>query len=88
MALINVSERYNSIEDIEKEVDNILGVDVSDIQRNKIKKLFRKYTYHIVIPEVIEMLKIIYEEDIKRIKSDIVSAKIAGADRDNGKKRK
>lgn len=80
MALAKVGKRYYSLQDIYNEVDTILGVDVSEYQKERIKKLFRKYTFHIVIPEVTEIIKIMYEGDIKKIGSDIISAKFAGVE--------
>lgn len=80
MALFRTVKKYHSLQDIYDDVDTILGVDFDEYKKERIKKLFRKYTFHIVIPEVTEIIKIMYEGDIKKIGSDIISAKFAGVE--------
>ncbi len=69
-----------SKDSIEEEIDKICMSDVdNDIKSAQIKHLFRKYTYRLVLPEVVELLKIMYDGDTERIKSDIVVALLVRA---------
>lgn len=69
-----------SKDNIEEEIDKICMSDVdNDIKNAQMKYLFKKYTYQVVLPEVLELLKIMYDGDTKRIKSDIMVALLVRA---------
>lgn len=77
MALSGLRHKVTN-ENIKQEIQRICGDN--KYLKSQIEFLFSHYVNYVVIPEVAEILKVVYDGDVTKICKDIVSVKIAGLD--------
>ena len=80
LALVNTNWGKVTNENLKQLIESVVGSENQDVV-DTIYKLFKDYIQNVVVSELAEILKIMYDGDSKRLGIDIVAAKLAGAER-------
>lgn len=80
LALVNINWGKVTNENLKQLIESVVGSENQDVV-DTIYKLFKDYIKNVVVSELAEILKIMYEGDREKLKLDIIAAQMAGVER-------